>query len=189
LPNEERLLIHSEAKSRIGLAAIKRLSGDEIVFLDAGTTGLAVSMNAHLKPNCRYVTTCLRIASRLRDQHIPNFYLIGGAYISVNDSFGGQLAISAIRSLSFDVSFLCCSAIDLDRRSISIGDEEYSQVHAEVVAATRSNIVVAHHEKFGASGFIHTASLSDIECLITDRGLDESVKRCLTEARIDVVLA
>jgi len=188
LPNEERLIIHSQAKSRIGLAAIERLSGAEVVFLDAGTTALAVAMNAHLKPDCRYVTTCLRIASRLRDQHIANFYLIGGAYIAVNDSFGGQLAISVIKSLSFDVSFLCCSAIDLDRRSISIGDELYSQVHAEVVAATRRNIVVAHHEKFTASGFIHTASFDAIDCVITDRGLDQRHRTRLAESRIEVVL-
>lgn len=189
LPNEERMLVGSEEKKRIGRAAIELLAGDEIVFLDAGTTALAVAENAHLKPDCRYVTTCLRIASRLRDQQIPNFYLIGGAYIGVNDSFGGSLAISAIRTLSFDVSFLCCSAIDLDRGSISIGDEGYSQVHSEVVAATRRNMVVAHHEKLDACGFIRTASFHDIDCLITDSSLDADSRMRLQDAGIEVVLA
>lgn len=189
LPNEERMLVRSEEKKRIGLAAINLLAGDEVVFLDAGTTALAVAENAHLKPNCRYVTTCLRIASRLRDQQIPNFYLIGGAYIAVNDSFGGSLAVAAIRTLSFDVSFLCCTAIDLERESISLGDEGYSQVQVEVVAATRRNMIVAHHEKLEACGFIRTASFRDIDCLITDRDIDEDSRIRLENASIDVVLA
>lgn len=189
LPNEERMLVRSEEKRRIGRAAIDVLAGDETVFLDAGTTALAVAENAHLKPDCRYVTTCLRIASRLRDQQIANFYLIGGAYIAVNDSFGGSLAISAIRTLSFDVSFLCCSAIDLERGAIALGDEGYSPVHAEVVAASRRNVVVAHHEKLSAGGFIRTASFADIDCLISDRDLDEDSRFRLEKADIDVVLA
>jgi len=189
LPNEERMLVHSAEKSRIGRAAIELLAGDEVVFLDAGTTGLAVAENAHRKPGCRYVTTGLRIASCLRDQQIPNFHVIGGSYIGVNDSFGGRLAISAIRSLSLDVSFLCCSGIDLDRRTISISDESYAQVHAEVVAATRRNMVVAHHAKLDSCGFIRTASFSDVHCLITDTGLDDRRRERLSGAGIDVVTA
>ena len=123
LSNDERLLIHSEEKRRIGIVATELLSGDEIVFLDAGTTALAVAKNVLLKPKCRYVTTCLTIASQLRDQGILNFYIIGGADLCVNDSFGGRLAISSIRALSFDIAFLCCSSIDLAKKPISIGDE------------------------------------------------------------------
>lgn len=189
LSNEERLLVRSEEKQRIGQAAIDLLSGDEVVFLDAGTTALAVAERAHLKPECRYVTTCLRIASRLRDQNIRKFYLIGGAYIGVNDSFGGSLAVAAIRALSFDVSFLCCSAVDLERKFISLGDEGYSQIHAEVVRATRRNMVVAHHEKLAACGFIKSASFDDINCMIMDDGLDVDSRARLKDADIEVVLA
>lgn len=189
LPNDERMLLHSEDKRRIGRAAIELLDGGETVFLDAGTTALAVAESAHRKPGCRYVTSCLRIASRLRDQGIPNFYLIGGAYIGVNDSFGGRLAISAIRTLTFDIAFLCCSSIDLANRSISIGDESYSQIQAEVVAASRRNMVVAQHEKVGAGGFIKTASFDNIDCIITDDGLDDDSRQRLEAAGVTLVLA
>lgn len=189
LPNDERMLLHSEEKRRIGRTAIELLHGDETVFLDAGTTALAVAENAHLKPGCRYVTPCLRIASRLRDLGISNFYLIGGAYIGVNDSFGGRLAISAIRTLSFDISFLCCSSIDLASRSIAISDESYSQIQVEAVAVSRRNIVVAHHQKFEACGFIKTATFDDIECIVTDSGLDSDRQQGLERANVTLVLA
>ena len=76
-----------------------------------------------------------------------------------------------------------------EKGSISISDEGYSQVHAEVVNASRRNMVVAHHEKLEAFGFIRTASFDDIDCLITDRGLDDDSRARLEGADIEVVLA
>jgi DeoR/GlpR family transcriptional regulator of sugar metabolism len=189
LPNEERKLVGSEEKGRIGLAAIQMLGGDEVVFLDAGTTALAVADNAHMKSGCRYVTTCLGVARSLRSQDIPSFFMVGGSYQSVNDSFAGTLAISTLRALSFDVSFLCCSAIDIARRSISIGDEIYSQVQREAIAVSRRNFVVAHSDKFTANAFIRTASFDDLDGIITDSGLDRELISRLQNGGLEVVLA
>jgi len=189
LSNEERKTVAHAEKARIGKVAIDMLSGEEVVFLDAGTTALAVAANAHLKPDCRYVTTCLGVATQLMGQDIRYFYLIGGAYRGTNDSFTGSLAIAALRSLSFDMSFLCCSAIDISRRSISLGDEAYSQVQKEAIASSRRNIVVAHHDKVSANGFVHTASFDQLDCIITDTGLDDVARTQLKTANIEVVLA
>lgn len=189
LPNEERKQVGSEEKRRIGLAAIEMLTGDEVVFLDAGTTTLAVAGNAHMRPDCRYVTTCLGVARLLRSQQIQSFFMVGGSYQRVNDSFAGTLAISALRALSFDVSFLCCSAIDLARRSISIGDETYSQIQREAIAVSRRNVVVAHSDKFAANAFIRTAGFEDLDVIITDRGLDRDCVSRLKSSGLEVILA
>ncbi len=189
LSNEERKSVGYEEKKRIGRAAIEMLADEGVVYLDAGTTALAVAMNAHLKPDCHYVTTSLGIATLLMEQDIRHFYLIGGAYRDTNDSFTGTLAIAALRSLSFDVAFLCCSAIDIARRSISIADEAYSQIQKEAIASSRRNIVVAHHHKVSANGFVHTAGFDQLNCIITDTGLDEDSHVRLKGANIEVILA
>ncbi|SDZ56442.1 transcriptional regulator, DeoR family [Jannaschia faecimaris] len=189
LSNEERKSVGSEEKSRIGQVAIEMLSDEEVVFLDAGTTALAVASYAHRRPQCHYVTTCLGVASQLMGQDIKSFYIIGGAYRGTNDSFTGTLAVSALRSLSFDVSFLCCSAIDIERRSISISDEIYSQVQKEAIASSRRNIVVAHHDKVSTKGFVHTAGFDQLDRIITDSGLDEESRAQMQRANIEVILA
>ena len=189
LPNEERKLVAADAKRRIGLAAIEMLTGDEVVFLDAGTTALCLAENAHLRPDCRYVTTSLGVARRLKLQDIRSFFMIGGSYQSVNDSFAGILAISALRTLSFDIAFLCCSAIDVTHRSIAIGDEAYSQVQTEAVASARQKIVVAHHDKFAANAFVRTASFDQLDGIVTNRELDEDVVARLSSTDLEVTLA
>ena len=80
LPNEERKAVGTAEKRRIGEAAIEMLAGDEVVFLDAGTTAHAVAAHAHKKNCCTYVTTSLGVANQLQAQGIGNFYMIGGSY-------------------------------------------------------------------------------------------------------------
>ncbi len=189
LPNEERRLVRSEEKGRIGRAAIDMLAGDEVVFLDAGTTALSVADNAYLKPGCSYVTTCLGVARRLRSHEISSFIMIGGSYRSVNDSFAGTLAISALRSLTFDIAFLCCAAIDTDRGTIALRDEAYGQVQMQAIDSARRNFVIADHEKFEATAFMRTASFDDLSGIITNREVERDSLARLENTNLEIVLA
>lgn len=188
LPNEERKSVGAEEKRRIGQAAIEMLSGDEVVFLDAGTTAHAVAAHAHKKPGCNYVTTSLGVANQLQAQGIANFYMIGGSYQPVNDSFAGALAISALRALSFDIAFLCCSAVDVNKRSISVASEVYSQVQKEVILNSRRRFVVADSRKFRSNAFMRTARFDQISGIITNLELDENMITQVQEADLELVL-
>ncbi len=189
LPNDQRKWVGAEEKSRIGLAAINLLKGDEVVFLDAGTTAHAVAVHAIKQPGCTYVTTSLGIAKKLQSLGISDFYLIGGSYEPVNDSFAGSLAIEALRSLSFDVAFICCSAIDLDSRSISVASEAYSQVQKEVMSNSRKKIVIADNSKFKPSAFMRTAGFAQITGIITNREASPNDLERLRQTDLELVLA
>jgi DeoR/GlpR family transcriptional regulator of sugar metabolism len=188
LPNDKRKSIGADEKRRIADAAIEMLTGDEVVFLDAGTTALAVAEQAQRKPDCHYVTTSLGVARRLKAQKIENFFLVGGSYNGINDSFVGTLAIAAIRSLSFDISFLCCSSINVSRKSIGLHDHAYSQTQKEAISASRLNYVIADDTKFQATALIWTAEFRELDGIITNRELDDSIAAQLKEQKMEVVL-
>jgi DeoR/GlpR family transcriptional regulator of sugar metabolism len=164
------------------------LAGDEVVFLDAGTTAHAVADAAHRKPNCTYVTTCLGVANRLQSLGIQKFFLVGGSYQKVNDSFAGTLAISALGMLSFDIAFVCCSAIDASKRSISIASEIYSSVQRQVVSSSRKTVVIADHTKFKGTAFVRTAEFHEISGIITSRELDAETAAQVRNSRTELVL-
>ncbi len=189
LPNEVRKSVGAAEKRRIGQAAIASLVGDEVVFLDAGTTAHSIAAVAHEKPTCTYVTTSLGAANLLQNQGIARFFMVGGSYQPVNDSFAGTLAISALRSLSFDIAFLCCSAIDVDRRAISVASEAYSQVQKEVIPIARRRYVVADTSKFRPNAFIQTARFDQISGIITNREVDDDIVAQLEDAGLEVVTA
>ncbi len=189
LPDSARLHINEEEKRRIGEAAVDLLEGDETVLIDAGTTALPIAMNARRKPNCTYVTTSLGIAQVLKDQGIAKHYLVGGSYLPVNDSYCGSIAIAAIRSLSFDIALLCVSAIDLQRRAISLGSEAYAHVQREIVSVSRKNVVVADHSKFRASAFVQTVHFDNLDAILTVQEVDDSVKAALAGEKLELRLA
>lgn len=189
LPNDQRKTVGTEEKRRIGLASINLLEGDEVVFLDAGTTAHAVAVEAVRKPKCTYVTTSLGIARTLQSHGLNDFYLVGGIYEPINDSFAGTLAIEALRTLSFDVAFICCSAIDVKSRSISVASEAYSQVQKEVLVTSRTKFVIADSNKFKPSAFMRTASFSQISGIITNSDASKDDLEALRKSKLEVVLA
>ena len=189
LPNEQRKSLGADEKRRIGRAAIKLLQGDEVVFLDAGTTAHAVAVQATEKPGCTYVTTSLGITNKLQSLGIANFYLVGGSYEPINESFAGTLAVEALRSLSFDVAFICCSAIDLESRSISVASEAYSQVQKEVMSNSRKKYVIADSSKFKPSAFMRTAAFSQITGIITNSETSRNSLDLLGKTNLELVLA
>ncbi len=188
LPDSARLHLNEEEKRRIAETAIDMLEGSETVLIDAGTTTLPIAMNARRKPNCTYVTTSHGISQILKDQGIAKHYLIGGSYLPINDSYCGSIAVAAIRSLSFDVAFLCVTAIDVQRRAISMGSEPCAQVQREIVSVSRQNIVVADHSKFRASAFVQTVTFDKLDAILTVEEVDSSVKKAFAGEKLELRL-
>ncbi len=189
LPNENRAVSNVEEKTRIARAASKLIKGAETVFLDAGTTALQIAREAHQNTKCHYVTSSLGVANELRMRCVPHFFVIGGSYLEVNDSFTGSMAISTIRSLSFDISFLCVSSVDIDRQQVSIGIDAYCQVQKEVIRASRKNYVVTDHTKFRAGAFVSTASFEQLDGVVTTDLVDQIAIQRMRAANLDVILA
>lgn len=186
--NEQRAVTNVEEKSRIGKAATKLMAGDKTIFLDAGTTAMQIAREVENNSASRFVTNSLGIANELRHKNTASMYLLGGAYLTINDSFTGSIAINAIRSLSFDIAFLCVSAIDVKRHNVSIGSELYSQVQKEVIAVSRQSYVVADHTKFRSSAFVITANFAQIDGVITTKLADPAAIETARSAGLEVIV-
>lgn len=188
MPDSDRARINAEEKSRIGLAAIETLEGGETVMIDAGTTALSVAAQAALRPNCTFVTTSLGVSQILKENDVENHFLVGGSYLPVNDSYCGSLAISAIQTLSFDVAFLCASAVDIDRRSASVSNETYAQVQREIAKVSRKRILLADHSKFRGSAFVQTVGFDALSTVISDTAIDPVVQSAITKEKLELIL-
>ena len=183
-PNESRAVSNVDEKVRIGIAATKLITGEKTVFLDAGTTALQIACEAQENTRCRYVTSSLGIANELKKRSVPYLYVIGGAYLELNDSFTGSIAISTVRSLSFDIAL-----VDVERQQVSIGLDAYSQVQKEVIGVSRQKYVVADHTKFRTGAFVSTATFDQIDGVITTDLVGKTAIEKMKLANLDVVLA
>lgn len=186
--NEDRSVSNVVEKARIGKAIVHLFTGDKTVFLDSGTTAVEIAKCIPVECSCKFVTNSLSIAAILKRRNADKFYLVGGAYGEVNDSFGGSIAISTIRSMSFDLAVLCVSAIDVERQQISVGNEAYSQVQKEIIGVSRQNYIAADLSKFRASAFICTASFEQLDGIVTNDGLNSAIVEQLKASGLDLII-
>ncbi len=165
--NEDRAIKNVAEKLAISRAACQLIAKEQTVYIDSGTTAIQMASILPKNMHCTYVTNCRGVANELYRRGILSFYLIGGSYLKINDSFVGTLAVNSIRSMSFDTAFLCVSSVDVRRQHISLRSDDYSQIQRDVIGVARQNYVLADHSKFSASAFISTATFDQIDAILT----------------------
>lgn len=177
-------------KQRIAEAAIAFLprGEDATILLDAGTT---VGRLADLLPPGRIttaVTNCLHTASTLSSLNRAEVQLVGGRVRGITQAAVGSATVDALRDIRVDVAFLGANGFTLDH-GFSTPDPAEGAVKRAMVGCARRVVVLADSTKFGSEYLVSFAAVTDVDVLITDRGLAASARQSLIEQGIEVVLA
>lgn len=189
IPHAKRAVANITEKLQIGEEAARLLNGDETVFIDAGTTAVQAATILAKKSGCTFVTSSLGVANVLAAQGHQKFYLTGGYYHTINEALGSTLALNALNGLTFDLALLCASSVDVERRAISMVLEPYCQVQKKIISVSRRAFVIADHTKFKCSAFSISASFDEIDGIITNRKLDQSMRNKCAEAGLELILS
>ncbi|TPW28811.1 DeoR/GlpR transcriptional regulator [Martelella alba] len=166
--NAERLVQRSAEKARIAKAAADLVVEGDAVLIDAGTTTLHVARQLSGRKDLTFVTNGADIFSCLSAASVGKLYVVGGEYFEVNHSFAGPLAADAIRRFNVDKVFLSVGAINLDRGQLAISSPLMSEAQRAMIDIAQTVVVVADHSKFGRAALSVTASLDEVDYIITD---------------------
>lgn len=112
----ERTKRARSAKSRIARAAIRLVPLSGTIFLDAGTTTLALSRLLTRRKNhsITVVTNSLAIASVLGGAPGISLHLLGGVFLNRQATLFGDHAVAALNSWKIDVAFLGAEAMNTE---------------------------------------------------------------------------
>src|SRR5580704_7272084 len=105
VPLEHRLLNNSKEKRALALAALPLLSEASTVFLDSGSTNLALAREMPPVHGLTIATNSISIASALLERRNFKVIVLGG---EIDREIGGAVGLSAIREaerFSFDLCF------------------------------------------------------------------------------------
>ncbi len=166
--NAERMERHAVEKQRIALVAAALVKDGDVVFLDAGTTTLKVAQALSEREDLTVITNSTDICNHFASARVARLYVVGGEYSDLTHGFFGALTVDAIRRFSVDKAFLSVGAIDMERRTICISLPELAQTQRAMIEIAHQSIVVADHSKFERSALSVTASLDEVDHLITD---------------------
>lgn len=174
-----------EEKNRIARAAAELVRDGDRVMIEAGTTTALITRYLLGKRGVQVVTNSTLVFSYARLNPNLQITMTGGEFRRETESMVGPIAVRTIAGLNVRLAF--------------VGTDGFSRVHgmttqllegAEIVKAmcgrAEATWLVADSTKYGKTGFVSVLPLSEVDGIITDRGLGEDAMRELAEASIHV---
>lgn len=140
------------AKTAIGRAAARHVSSGQGVYVDAGSTSMALAralVERHDLHDLVVVTPGLTIALAL-EAAMPRFTVIvtGGTLRPLQHSLVNPFAAPMLDSLNLDIAFVGCNGVDATAGVTNVNLPE-AEIKTRVISRARSSILLADSTKLG----------------------------------------
>ncbi|MCO1335315.1 DeoR family transcriptional regulator [Microbulbifer sp. OS29] len=178
----------SEVKKAIGRAGATLIPDHHRIVIDYGRTTAAMIPELERKRGLVVMTNSLQVANALRElENEPPLLMTGGTWDPHFEAFQGQVAEQVLRGYDFDRAFIGADGIDLQRGTCTFNEQiGLSRVMAEVA---REVVVLAESSKVGKRIPNLELSWEQVDILVTDDGLDDSVGQKLEQLGIQLICA
>jgi DeoR family transcriptional regulator of aga operon len=180
------------AKHAIGAAAAELVSSGDCVYLDAGSTTLAVAEQLLLRRELHdviVVTSALTIALAL-EPAIPRFEVVvtGGTLRPLQHSLVNPFAAPMLAALRFDLAFIGCNGIHPVHGVTNVNLPE-AEVKTLAMRSAARTILVADGGKLGRVEPAVVCTLASVDRLVTAGDAVAGTIEELREAGLEVVQA
>jgi DeoR/GlpR family transcriptional regulator of sugar metabolism len=174
-------------KERIAAAAVRLLAPDDTVYLDSGSTVLAVARLLHGWNHLTVVTNSLPVANELVGRG-PRVIVIGGELRATSRAFVGPLTRLLLDDLHVDRALMGTFALSLED-GLTTTDPAEAFTKQIVLSHAREVILLADSTKLGTRSFVRAGRLDDVDVLVTDAGIDAPTARTLGRRGVRVIAA
>lgn len=191
-PNEEQPLqvrtrIKTQAKAKIAARAAQLVSEGMAIFLDTGTSTLALAQQLTAFSNLKIITNSLDIA-QLITQQSDNHVLVAPGDVRRNDNaLIGAHTLEFARQFHYDIAFMGIGAVDL-----KLGFMDYEEPEAllrrTLAAHCIRSVVLADDAKFGHRTFINTLPFAAVTTLVTNRPLSHDFSVRLEQDNVEILV-
>lgn len=181
-----------DAKKQIAGLALKMISSGESIYLDNGTTVLALvnalaeAPRAARPGNVNVLTNGIEVAQNLSEVPGVRHVLLGGTYRLAGNALTGPLTLDSLQQFSISTAFIGVSG--LAEGSFSVADITEAQVKSAVIARSSRVVVLMDSSKVGATDFARVCHLDAVQCLVTDRGGRGLAQQC-ADAGVELITA
>ena len=160
----------ADEKLRIARRAASLVEPDDIIIIDAGSTGELIAKNLPTGPHLTVICYALNIAAIVSTR--PNCCLIltGGMYHEGSMVFEDPDGLDIIRRNRARKAFITASGISM-KLGITCSNFFETATKRTVLESSLTRILVADSSKFGEIQTGHFSDLEDFDIIITDTGL------------------
>jgi DeoR/GlpR family transcriptional regulator of sugar metabolism len=188
VPLEHRLLKDSKEKRALALAALSLVSEVSTVFLDSGSTNLALARELPPDRSLTVATNSISIASALLERKNFKVIVLGG---EIERETGAAIGLSAIREaerLSFDLCFLgaCAVSISLGIGAFQLADAEFKRT---LIARSDRTAALVTMDKVETRAPFQVAALAVLDHVVLEGGTSEEIVSTFSNAGPKVIIA
>lgn len=165
-----RAVENMAAKEHIAALASEHIREGMSVFIDAGTTGMAL---ARVIPNLpiNIFTTAPNVALAVSEKPDTFVNLCGGLLNRRNMSLSGPNSLEYFDKVNLDVAFMVASGFT-QRAGFTCGKETEAQVKTRVIAKAQKVVMLMDSSKYGKVLPFTFAEPDDIDVFISNRSFD-----------------
>lgn len=167
---QNRNTLLPDTKKRLGKMVAEKIPGGSTLFLDAGSTVLAVA--TQIQGPMTVITPSLDIAQHFSTRADIQLILLGGKWDMQQRLFAGSATVSLLERYRADIAVLGTCALHADL-GLSASQEADAEVKRAMLAASAEHWLVADHKKLNHCEPWLVAGLADIHQLFLDRPWDE----------------
>ena len=177
-----------QEKRTIAQAVLDYIQNGDTLFINSGTTTLAVAEVLNNRKNLNIVTNSLAVANYLSHQPDARVILLGG---ELNANYGftyGGDAMEQLNRYQSDWSILSVDGLH-PVHGVTTYHADETMIDRTMIARTQKTIFVENQKKIGRVGFSHICNMDSSHILITNSGSNPSLLEQLQNIGVAVHLA
>ena len=182
----EKTTLRADEKERIAEAALGLIEDGDSIYLDGGSTVLALARKLSSRHELTVVTNSLMAAAELMESG-HKLILLGGEFRPLSRTLVGPLTSPIGEALHIGKAFF--GTIGLTASGVSTTDPGEAFTKKLILGRAERAILLADSGKIGRTSLVDAGKLDDFSCLVTDSGASPDFLKILKKHRVEFIIA
>ena len=180
--------IQQRAKEKTVIAGLARdiIQDDSVIFLDTGTTTLALARRLVGFKKVKLYTNSVRIAQAACEHHGISVHMTPGALRPVEQDLVGYDTISYVQQFVFDIAFMGAAAVNVSHGFMDFEEDE-ARIRQALLKQARRRVFLTDSGKIGKNANVITAPFSAGTTMVTERQPPKEILQAARRAHMEVI--
>ena len=185
---QKRRISDVEAKRKIAAAAVKIISSNDLIFLDASTISIAIAEILEKKDSpYRIITNMVDVLVMLARNPKIKIIFAGGQINKSRDGFCDGLNIEFMSKFRPDISFVGVVGVDVAKNSLSSNDVNSGLHKAKILSVSKNSYIIAESRKFGVEARYTFSTLENVRGIITETKPAEGILKVAQDLNLEII--
>lgn len=183
---DDKTSMAAQEKQRIAEAALTLIRPRDIVYLDGGSTVLALARLLTAHTQLTVVTNSLRVA-QVFSSGGPRMILTGGELRLLSQTFVGPLTRAVLDQMHMDLAFMGTIGVSA-AAGLTTTDPGEAFTKEQALSRAARAVLLADSSKFGKTSFVRFGTVRSLSTVISDKRLPSAERKAFQRAGVDVTL-